>query len=179
MRVIAGQAKGHPLRAPKGAHTRPTSDLVRGAIFSMLESLAVDWSRVLDLYAGTGALGIEALSRGAGWVDFVEQDRGACAIIKENLLKTGFSAQAHVYCSSVRRAMGFLEGPYTLVVLDPPYNDPALLPMLAELGASPWVKPGTTIVIEHGKRVAPAPVLGTFRSIKTRRHGDTCISVYQ
>ncbi|MCK4964456.1 MAG: RsmD family RNA methyltransferase, partial [Dehalococcoidia bacterium] len=73
MRVIAGKAKGHGLRTLRGSGIRPTSDLLRGAIFSMLESVATDWSRVLDLYAGTGALGIEALSRGAVWADFVEK----------------------------------------------------------------------------------------------------------
>jgi len=74
MRVIAGKAKGFRLKSLQGSNLRPTSDMLRGAIFSMLESLASDWSRVLDLYAGTGALGIEALSRGADWADFVENN---------------------------------------------------------------------------------------------------------
>jgi 16S rRNA (guanine(966)-N(2))-methyltransferase RsmD len=90
MRVIAGKAKGHQLRFPRGTTTRPATDLVKGAIFSILDNLADDWSQVLDLFSGSGQLGIEALSRGAGWVDFVEREPRCCAIIKQNLEKTGF-----------------------------------------------------------------------------------------
>ena len=85
MRVITGTAKGHRLQAPKVTTTRPATDLVRGAIFSILESITDDWSLVLDLFSGSGALGIEALSRGAGWVDFVEKSPQCCDIIRLNL----------------------------------------------------------------------------------------------
>jgi 16S rRNA (guanine(966)-N(2))-methyltransferase RsmD len=78
MRVIAGEAKGHQLKVPKGTTVRPATDLVRGAIFSILETIASDWSQVLDLFSGSGALGIEALSRGAGWVDFVDREPRCC-----------------------------------------------------------------------------------------------------
>ena len=99
MRVIAGQAKGHRLRVAKGTVTRPATDLVRGAIFSILETTVTsDWALVLDLFAGSGALGIEALSRGAGWVDFVERERRCCGIIKQNLEKTKLAAKSHIYC---------------------------------------------------------------------------------
>ena len=107
MRVITGKAKGHRLKAPKRAATRPATDLVRGAIFSILETTNVDWTRVLDLFAGSGALGIEALSRGADWVDFVEHEPRCCAIIKQNLEKTKLEAQAHIYCCSVAKAISF------------------------------------------------------------------------
>ena len=96
MRVIAGKAKGHRLKVPTGTITRPATDLVRGAIFSILETTTDDWELVLDLFSGSGALGIEALSRGAGWVDFVERERRCCAIIKENLEKTKLAAQTHI-----------------------------------------------------------------------------------
>jgi len=109
MRVIAGKAKGHQLRVAKGTVTRPATDLVRGAIFSILESMTNDWSQVLDLYAGSGALGIEALSRGAGWVDFVEREPRCCDIIRQNLEKTRLAAQAHVYCCGVTKAISFLD----------------------------------------------------------------------
>src|SRR3990172_11079102 len=106
MRVIAGTAKGRRLKGPRGrsARTRLSSDLVRGAIFSALASMAADMSRVLDLYAGSGALGIEALSRGTGWCDFVERDPAACAVIRENLPATAFQEQARGHCLSVERA---------------------------------------------------------------------------
>jgi len=84
MRIIAGKAKGQFIKSPKGVYIRPTSDLIRGALFSILESMAADWSCVLDLYAGTGSMGLEALSRGAGWADFVEQNPRCYAVIKHN-----------------------------------------------------------------------------------------------
>ncbi|MEE8385300.1 MAG: RsmD family RNA methyltransferase, partial [Dehalococcoidia bacterium] len=90
MRVIAGRAKGHRLAGPASRGTRPTSDLVRGAVFSALEAMGADMTRTLDLYAGSGALGIEALSRGGQWCDFVEKDGRACASIRENVAKTKF-----------------------------------------------------------------------------------------
>src|SRR5581483_8943357 len=96
MRVIAGAARGRPLQAPKSPATRPTSDLVRGAIFSMLETRGAWFTRVLDLYAGTGAMGIEALSRGAERAVFVERDRAACAVITANLEKTGLSSNGTI-----------------------------------------------------------------------------------
>src|SRR3989304_52314 len=89
MRVVAGRAKGPRLAGPPSRATRPTSDLVRGAIFSALDSLGADLSRTLDLYAGSGALGVEALSRGAQRCDFVERDARACASIRPNLSRTG------------------------------------------------------------------------------------------
>ena len=126
MRVIAGQAKGRQLKGPpskrRAAHAdgiRPSSDLVRGALFSALDAAGADYTRVLDLYAGTGALGIEALSRGAGSCDFVEKDRQMADVIRENLRLTGFDGQAKVYPIAVERAIEGLEGAYTLVLADP------------------------------------------------------------
>lgn len=126
MRVITGRAKGHYLKVPRAAGVRPATDLVRGAIFSILETATSDWSQVLDLFSGSGALGIEALSRGAGWVDFVEQQPRCCAIIKQNLEKTGLTAQAHVYCCSVARAISFLDKEYSIIIMDPPYSDKSI-----------------------------------------------------
>src|SRR4051794_6269673 len=103
MRVIAGEARGRTLRAPRGLRTRPTSDLLRGAIFSMLAAMGLKPSRVLDLYAGSGALGIEALSRGAIHADFVERDRVACAVIQSNLEHSACAARA-VYSARRSRA---------------------------------------------------------------------------
>src|SRR3970282_1802942 len=110
MRVIAGRAKGRRLAGPPSRATRPTSDLVRGAMFSALSSMGADMSRVLDLYAGSGALGIEALSRGGGSLYFVERDATACAIIRENLRLTGFERQARVHCLSAERVLERLDG---------------------------------------------------------------------
>ncbi len=179
MRVIAGEAKGHSLKRPQKWHTRPTSGLVREAIFSMLESLAPDWSRVLDLYAGSGALGIEALSRGAGQADFVERRPRCCAVIKENLRHTGVTPRANVYCSDVRRALSFLEGRYGIILLDPPYSDPSLSLVLEELVSSGLADTETTIVVEHSRRLQLEPCYGALRVVRKLCHGDTCVSAYQ
>ena len=179
MRVIAGRAKGHRLAGPPSRATRPTSDLVRGAVFSALDSMGADFSRTLDLYAGSGALGIEALSRGAQRCDFVERDARACASIRQNLSKTGFEGQGEVLCLPVERALPRLEGPYTLVLADPPYalEATATLELLAERGL---VEAGrTTLVLEHSSREEAPERLAGLTQVKTLRHGDTAVSVYR
>jgi 16S rRNA (guanine966-N2)-methyltransferase len=179
MRVIAGRAKGHRLAGPPSRATRPTSDLVRGAIFSALDSMGADLSRVLDLYAGSGALGIEALSRGSQHCDFVERDARACASIRQNLSKTGFEGQAQVVCAPAERALARLEGPYTLVLADPPYalEAAATLEQLAERGLSEAGR--TTLVLEHSSREEAPEQLAGLTQVKTLRHGDTAVSVYR
>jgi 16S rRNA (guanine966-N2)-methyltransferase len=177
MRVIAGEAKGKPLKAPKAI--RPTTDLVKGAIFSMLEALGGKWDRVLDLYSGSGALGIEALSRGAEWADFVEREPRSCSVIKDNLEKTGFKERSHVYCCPVKRALGFLEGDYKLVLMDPPYNVPGLEGFVGEVALSPCIKGGSFLVVAHSSRTTLPPQFDGLVKLKERQHGDTAISIYQ
>lgn len=181
MRVIAGSAKGRRLKGPRdrSGRTRPSSDLVRGAVFSALASMSADMSRVLDLYAGSGALGIEALSRGAKSCDFVERDPGACAVIKENLAATGFAAQGKVLCVPVARALPRLQGPYTLVLADPPYEDPEAAALLAQVAASALVGEGTVLVLEHSAREEPRGELGSMSLMSGRRHGDSAVSIYR
>ncbi|HSW57969.1 MAG TPA: RsmD family RNA methyltransferase, partial [Dehalococcoidales bacterium] len=123
MRVIAGSAKGHHLIGPDRKLTRPATDLVRGATFSMLEGLADNWAQVLDLYSGTGAMGIEALSRGAGWVDFVDRQRRCCDIIKKNLEKTRLADRAKIYCIEGEKAISILDKEYDIIIMDPPYRN--------------------------------------------------------
>ncbi len=179
MRVIAGRAKGHRLAGPASRGTRPTSDLVRGAIFSALQAMGADLTRTLDLYAGSGALGIEALSRGGQWCDFVEKDGRACASIRENLAKTKFEGQAKVHCTSVERVHGRLEGPYTLVVADPPYASEAVrvLDRLADWGL---VAGGRTVLaLELSSREEGPERLGGLSRVKTLRHGDSAVSIYR
>src|SRR3990172_784908 len=126
MRVIAGEAKGRPLKVPKTGTVRPTTERVREALFSILEAMGIEWGRVLDLFAGSGALGIEALSRGGEWADFVEENRRCCATIQENLENTGLAKRAHVYNLKVRHAINLLSPAYDLVLLDPPFRFPHL-----------------------------------------------------
>jgi 16S rRNA (guanine966-N2)-methyltransferase len=179
MRVIAGSAKGHRLKAPKNTMTRPATDLVRGAIFSILENLTGDWSRVLDLFSGSGALGIEALSRGAGWVDFVEREPRCCAIIKENLEKTGLTAQAHVYCCNVARALSFLDKEYSIILIDPPYADSSIGNVVTQLAGSKMVGVNSIVVVTHSPRFSLDSTFASLKLIKEHRHGDSCIALYK
>ncbi|MFC1985615.1 16S rRNA (guanine(966)-N(2))-methyltransferase RsmD [Chloroflexota bacterium] len=178
MRVIAGKAKGHRLKVPKGP-TRPATDLVRGAIFSILENATDHWEQVLDLFSGSGALGIEALSGGAGWVDFVEREPRCCAIIKENLEKTKLAAQAHVYCCSVTKALSFLDKEYNIILMDPPYSDSSIGTLLTQLATSKLVGAETTLVVTHSPHLPLDSTYVPLNLVKEHRHGDSCISVYR
>jgi len=164
---------------PKGVSLRPASALVRGAIFSILESQDSDWSCVLDLYAGTGSFGIEALSRGAQWADFVEHNSRCSASIRENLENAGFASQAHVYCWSVTKAISRLKRRYGIILMGPPYADSSVIEALERLATSCLVGAGTTIVVEHSLRLPLSGAYGDFHVINHRRHGDTCISIYR
>ncbi len=179
MRIIAGEAKGHQLKVPKGTTVRPATDLVRGAIFSILETIASDWAQVLDLFAGSGSLGIEALSRGAGWVDFVDRERRCCAIIKQNLEKTKFENRAHVYCCSVSKAISFLDKEYNIILMDPPYSDSSIGSLVTQLATSKLVGTGSTVVVTHSNHFPLSSTYATLNLIKERRHGDSCIAIYQ
>ena len=166
MRVVAGSAGGRRLRAPAGGRLRPTSERVREAIFSSLGSLgAVEGARVLDLYAGTGALGIEALSRGAASATFVDSDREAVGAIRANLEATGF--EGTVVRSDVLRFLRDTPQTFDLALADPPYafvEWPALLALL----------PADLAVLESGKPVEGAPGWVILRS---RRYGDSVVTL--
>lgn len=184
MRVIAGSAKGRTLKGPpRRSDARPSSDMMRGALFSALDSLGADFTRVLDLYAGTGALGIEALSRGAEWCDFVERDRAMADVIRENLRLTGFEGSAKVYPIAAERALSRLSEPYTLVLADPPYDAAGAASVLAEFAASPLVSDETVVVLEHRSSDDPAAELSEagkprLQLSKSLRHGDSALSIY-
>jgi 16S rRNA (guanine(966)-N(2))-methyltransferase RsmD len=179
MRVIAGEARGRHLKVPKGTGIRPATDLVRGAIFSILENMAGNWSRVLDVFSGTGAMGIEALSRGAGWVDLVEREPRHCAIIKENLAATGLGENAHVYCISVAKALELLDKEYGIIIMDPPYADRTIDDVIGKMGNSKLVGDNTVVVVTHSPRFPLQPVYPPLKMVKEHRHGDSVISVFQ
>jgi len=179
MRVIAGKAKGHRLKVPKGVVIRPATDLVRGAIFSILENTTSNWERVLDLFSGSGALGIEALSRGAGWVDFVDREPRCCDIIRQNLEKTRLTAKSHIYCCSVAKAISFLDKEYGIILMDPPYSDSSIGNLVTQLATSKLVGINTTVVVTHSPRLPLNPTYAALNLIKERRHGDSCIALYQ
>jgi 16S rRNA (guanine966-N2)-methyltransferase len=179
MRVIAGKAKGHRLKVPKGTTTRPATDLVRGAIFSILENVAEDWTLILDLFSGSGALGIEALSRGAEWADFVERKPRCCDIIRENLEKAKLTEQAHVYCCSVAKAFSFLDKEYSIILMDPPYADTSIGTVIEQLANSPLAGKNTQVIVTHSPHLTLNSNYAALNLVKEYRHGDSCIALYR
>ncbi len=178
MRVIAGALGGRPLVAPKGHATRPTSDRVREALFSVLGDVSA--TSVLDLYAGTGALGIEALSRGASHAVFVENARPALEALRKNIASLGLASSAVVVATPVARAIRGLSGynPFDLVFVDPPYVDLAeaaeAIEQLVDLGRC---SERACVVLEHAARDAAPELKGLLRE-DTRRYGDTSLTFY-
>jgi 16S rRNA (guanine966-N2)-methyltransferase len=181
-RVIAGSARGRRLRAP-GEGTRPFGDRVKQTLFAILEPDLPD-ARVLDLFAGSGAGGIEALSRGAAEAVFVERDEAAARVIDENLHATGLSESARI----VRRdAIAYLktaaaDGPFDLVLLDPPYAETGLMEAtLARLGFAEarLLAPEAWVVTKHFWRTPPPAAAGLLASVRNRRFGETALTFYR
>jgi 16S rRNA (guanine966-N2)-methyltransferase len=172
MRIVAGAFKGRRLQAPRGARTRPTADRVREALFSMLGDVV--GARVLDLYAGSGALGIEALSRGARSAVFVDTDQGAVAAIRHNLEVTG-AERATVHRRDVLRFLASTGASFDLVFVDPPYDSALRLagPLSARLPA--MLTEGARIVTESDKRM---PLELSLPLLRERTYGDTRIAIH-
>jgi 16S rRNA (guanine966-N2)-methyltransferase len=185
MRVIAGDRRGFQLKGPAGRFTRPMADRVREALFSMLASLGVEPVRVLDLYAGTGGIGIEALSRGAESADFVERNAAAASVVRANLAHTRYTDVARVYQEPVSTFLSRAErspaerAPYDLIVMDPPYADPDLVATLERVGRSPLVESTTVLAIGHSPRVTLPERAGRLVRLRERCYGDSCFSIYE
>lgn len=173
MRVIAGTARGRPLVAPRGARTRPITDRVKETLFGILADRVVD-ARVLDLYAGSGSVGIEALSRGAASCDFVEHERRAVAAIRENLERAGVVEHASVHSVDVMRFLERTgEDRFGLVFLDPPYEDRDILAPLARL--VPHLASGASVVVKRFWRT-PVPEVAGLARWRDRRFGETALT---
>jgi 16S rRNA (guanine966-N2)-methyltransferase len=171
LRVVAGQFKGRRLQAPRGTRTRPTADRVREALFSMLGD--VTGARVLDLYAGSGALGIEALSRGAASAVFVERDPKAAAAIERNLAAVG--VEAVVVRQDSLRYLARADGPFELVFCDPPYDSASRLAAPLAERLSVLTAEDARIVTESDKR---NPLELPFPLLVEREYGDTRIAIH-
>ena len=177
MRIISGQFKGRRLKAPKWDGLRPTSDRLRETLFNVLGEQVAD-AFVLDGYAGTGAVGIEALSRGASGVVFVERDTRAAALIAENLRHCGISEG----CAIIRADIDGLRHPggsrrFDMILLDPPYRDVDLEACVRR--AAPWLAAGGLLVLEHARRrMAPACAGGLTRA-RVVHSGDSALSFYR
>ena len=181
-RVIAGSARGRRLRAP-GEGTRPFGDRVKQTLFAILEP-DLPGARVLDLFAGSGAGGIEALSRGAAAAIFVERDATAARVIGENLRATGLIANARIVRSD---AIAYLKtaatnAPFDLVLLDPPYAESGLMDAaLTCLGSAETalLAPDGWVVAKHFWRTPPPPAAGLLASVRNRRFGETALTFYR
>jgi 16S rRNA (guanine966-N2)-methyltransferase len=181
VRIVGGNLGGRVLRAPAGAATRPTSEKVREAVFNILGNLLgpVDGSHVLDLFAGTGALGLEALSRGAAHATFVDSARSAVAAIRGNLRALGVEDRATVVAGDAVVSAGrhAPAAPWRLVFVDPPYRSDLASRAVAALPAE-HLAAGAVIVIEHDRHNAPPDQLGSLLRTDQRRYGDTLISFF-
>lgn len=178
MRVAAGSAKGRELKVPPGRRVRPTTSLTRQGLFSMLETAGCTYESVLDLFAGSGALGIEALSRGATSAVFVDKNRASCDAIRYNVSRTGFKDRSQVLCVPATRALDVLTGQYDTVFLDPPYDDPSAGKVLTALDQGPLLAPDALVVVVHGDRHPLGESYGQLTLLKTRRYGDSHVFIY-
>ena len=179
MRVIAGLYKGRVLQAPTWDGLRPTSDRLRETLFNVLAP-RVRGARVMDVYAGTGAVGIEAMSRGAEHVTFVESDRRAHTLIEVNLARCGIAegyaiirAPAGRAFETIRQTPSF--APFDIVLLDPPYDHPAEQVLT---GVESIVAPGAVIVLEHAKRMPVPTETGSLVCTRNLMSGDSALAFY-
>ncbi|MGH3738166.1 MAG: 16S rRNA (guanine(966)-N(2))-methyltransferase RsmD [Micromonosporaceae bacterium] len=178
-RIVAGTLGGRRVTMPPGRTTRPTSDRVREALFSSLATLVeLDGCRFADLYAGSGAVGIEALSRGAAHALFVEQDPRTARVVKANLASLALAERATVTVGSVARAVAAPpETPYDVVFADPPYElpDAELSVVLDHLVAGGWLTPDSVVVAERGTRSGPPGWVPGLTGERSRRYGETTL----
>jgi 16S rRNA (guanine966-N2)-methyltransferase len=180
MRIVAGDWRGRALKAPSGIATRPTADRVRQALFDMLIHApwagpeVVEDAIVLDAFAGSGALGLEALSRGAAQATFMENDRASLAALRANIAACGAEDRCRVLAVDVLTPP--LGSPCALVLLDPPYGAALVPQAIARLRASGWIAPRTLVVAETGRAETP-PALGEL--LAERVHGTARVSIWR
>lgn len=187
VRIIAGEFGGRRLLAPATNDTRPTSDRVREALFSILGAPAAGrW--VLDIFAGSGGLGLEALSRGAAAAVFIDKASAALKALRENVAALGAGPRSQIVGAdallTLRRATaengrGWYQGPVGWVFVDPPYRAALAEPVLELLAAAPFVDDGSIVIVEHDRRLAPRERVESLVRTDLRRYGDTEVSFYR
>ena len=180
MRVISGQYRGRMLRTPKGLEVRPTSDRLRETLFNILAP-CIEGCRFLDLCAGSGAVGIEALSRGARDVVFVDLSRRACAVIEENLESIGIANGARIVnrdaLSALKRLAGESEQ-FDIAFFDPPYASELYSKVMAQLGAGELLAAEGIVITEHRAKTPPEPEYGDLRVYRQVKQGESSIAFY-
>jgi len=183
IRVVAGIHRGRRLKQSSGLGLRPTSAKVKEALFSIIANRLQD-AKVLDLFAGTGALGLEALSRGAQEVVFVENQSTSLKVLRENIQTCSFTESSTIQAQDVQtflhnRPAPFQDIPFDLVFADPPYEITDLTPLLQQLESCEKVASHGLVVIEHFKKTSLPDHIGLLRQTRQSRYGDTTLSFYQ
>ena len=179
VRIIAGSRKGVPLLAPKGMNTRPTLDRVKESVFGILQ-FELEGKTVLDLFAGSGGLGLEALSRGAKFAVFNDKDRESVSVVRKNIEKLRFEQVSAVYsldCSALLKRMAQDGQRFDIVFLDPPYEAGLLEKAMDELSALGLLNRGFIVAAEHSPKKPPALMPG-FSLRDSRRYGDVAVSFF-
>ncbi|PLT34318.1 16S rRNA (guanine(966)-N(2))-methyltransferase RsmD [Bacillus sp. V5-8f] len=181
MRVVSGTCKGRPLKSVPGTGTRPTTDKVKEAVFNMIGPY-FEGGTVLDLFAGSGGLGIEALSRGMNRAIFVDREHQAVRTVKENLSACNFTEQAEVYRNDAERALKAItkrEVTFQLIMLDPPYKKQKLVTLLEQIHNAALLDRQGVVVCEHGHDVVLPDRVGGFIKTRQEEYGIIAISIYQ
>ncbi len=176
MRVTGGIGRGRRLKAPAGSRVRPTSDKVKQALFNILGG-KIEGAAFLDLYAGAGGIGIEALSRGAERVVLVDASRDSLNAARGNIEQTGFGDRADAVLSKAESYLKKPSGPYDIVFLDPPYAE-ELLPLLELVGGAGVLNPDSIVIAEHFKKQASPEKAGKLSLVREARYGDTVLAFY-
>lgn len=180
MRVISGSARGHRLKSLKGLATRPTTDKVKESLFNMIAPY-INGAYVLDLFAGTGSLGIETLSRGAAFAEFVDNNPAAVGIISENLVHTKLVHLAKVVKCDWRDYINRVydrDKPFDIILMDPPYSKDLIIPVLGQLGAKQLIHKDGMIVVEAEKGDNLPESVGPLQNVRIREYGRTIITLY-
>jgi 16S rRNA (guanine966-N2)-methyltransferase len=180
VRVIAGTAKGRPLKAVPGMNTRPTTDKVKEAIFSMIGPY-FDGGLALDLFAGTGGLGIEVLSRGADKAIFVDREKVSIDVIRQNVNAANLSDRSEIYRNDADRAVKALAKrgePFRYIFLDPPYRMTNMDEMLLNIASQNLVEPNAVVVVEHDSSHLYPEQFGCFVQRKYAKYGETAVTIY-
>jgi 16S rRNA (guanine966-N2)-methyltransferase len=178
LRIIAGELKGRKLRSVRGTQTRPTADRIREAIFNIL-AFQIQGSTVLDLFAGTGAFGIEALSRGAESVVFVDVENDSISVLQENIKRLSLESLTKILRWDLTRnlnCLGSLRSAFNLIFMDPPYNKNMIEPTLFNLHSSQSIETGARIVVEHSYLEPLLKSQLPFEIYDQRRYGKTLVS---
>lgn len=178
LRIIAGELKGKKLKSIRGKFIRPTADRIREAIFNILSNSIAE-ALVLDLFAGTGALGIEALSRGAARALFVDNQKASLSVLKQNVLSCGLAEKAAIINWNIRQNLNCIKSigqKFDLIFLDPPYNEDLITPSLVNLEQSDALKHNALIVVEHSVFESLPTDLCSFQLSDQRKYGKTLVS---